>query len=192
MNSVVKLQRAARKWHSNVSTILFGFFFIIAITAILLGWKDMFASKIYTSPKKQKTVNTIKEWLPLDSLQMLATLNLKNKVADVQDIKITTLNANIDKGVVRFTFKNQFNVILNAKTGDLISVEKKATDLFIRIHDGEILDDMIHSKGGVFKTTYTTLMGTALFFLTVSGFWLRFGPKKSTIIKKRHKENLIN
>ncbi len=88
------------------------------------------------------------------------------------------MNAVLNKGYVRFTFKNQYVVQLNAKTGELISIEKKATDIFLRIHDGEILDDITNSKSEVFKTTYTSLMGLALFFLTLSGFWLRFGQKK--------------
>jgi uncharacterized iron-regulated membrane protein len=173
----LNLLKAARKWHRNVSTILFAFFFFISITAVLLGWKNMFSSKIYTSTQKQKKAESTKQWLSVDSLQSLAYTDLQSKVPQEQPGKIASLTATLDKGLVRFTFKNQYVVQLNAKTGDLVSIEKKATDIFLRIHDGEILDDLFNTKGA-FKTTYTSIMGLALFFLTLSGFWLRFGRKK--------------
>jgi uncharacterized iron-regulated membrane protein len=190
MASSLNLLKAARKWHRNVSTILFAFFFFISITAVLLGWKNLFASKIFTTNNKQKTAKTTKQWLTIDSLQKLATIDLKNKVTDAGDGKVVNLNAVLDKGYVRFTFKNQYIVQLNAKTGGLISIEKKATDIFLRIHDGEILDDLFNTKG-VYKTTYTSLMGLALFFLTLSGFWLRFGQKKRSKKINFYKSNSI-
>jgi len=178
MTSIVQLQRFARKWHNKVSSILFAFFFLIAITGVLLGWKSLFASRIYSSDHKQSGAKSTLEWLPLDSLQKIASNELKGKVAGEGDFKATSMNALLDKGSVRFTFKNQYNVQLNAKSGELISIEKKATDLLIKIHDGEILDDVFFVKGGVMKTTYTSLMGLSLLFLTASGFWMLFGKKK--------------
>jgi len=55
MASSLNLLKAARKWHRNVSTILFAFFFFIAVTAVLLSWENLFASKIFTTTNKQKT-----------------------------------------------------------------------------------------------------------------------------------------
>jgi uncharacterized iron-regulated membrane protein len=178
MSSTAKLQRAARKWHSKISSILFLFFFFISITGILLGWKSLFASKVYSSGHKQEQVKSLKNWLPLDSLQQLAIAGLKEKLPQVDAARAINLTALLDKGSVRFTFKNQYMVQLNAQTGELVSIEKKATDLFIKIHDGEIVDDWFGTKGTV-KTTYVSIMGLALFFLTLSGFWMRFMPKRS-------------
>lgn|SRR5215831_17199422 len=179
--SIVRLQRATRKWHRKVSAIVFIFFFIIAATAVLLGWKSLFASTIYSSSKKQILSGNVREWMPLDSLQQIAISDLKQKVPGSIEAKVVILNARLDKGFVRFTFNGQYNVQLNARTGELQNVEKKATDLIIKIHDGEILDDLLNTKNGAIKTSYTSILGIALFFLTLTGFWMRYGPKKSSL-----------
>jgi len=75
-------------------------------------------------------------------------------------------------------------VQLNAKTGVLQTVEKKAPEWIIKIHDGEIIDDLFKIKGGVAKIIYTSIMGLSLFFLTLSGFWMWFKPKQIRFAKK--------
>ena len=119
-------------------------------------------------------------WLPLGSLLTAATTDLKNIVSGDSTDKIISVSAFMDKNLIRVTFQNQYNVQLNTVTGELISIEKKATDLILKIHDGEWFDDIAHSKNEVIKTTYTSVMGLALFFLTLSGFWMRFMPKKKS------------
>jgi uncharacterized iron-regulated membrane protein len=179
MSSTAQLQRVTRKWHRNVSAVVFSFFFFISVTGILLGWKDLFASKIYTSSGKQVMAGKVKDWLSLDSLKQIAENDLKQRVPEAGEVKVISLTSRMDKGFVRFTFNNQYNVQLNAGSGELQSVEKKATDLFIKIHDGEILDELFNTKSGAIKTSYTSLLGLALFFLTLTGFWMRYGRKKS-------------
>ena len=178
MNSSVKLLRAARKWHKRVSTILFAFFFIISATGVLLGWKSLFASKIYSSGHSPM-IHQKQPWLPMDSLLAFAKADLRDKVPGDSIDEIVSLNAFPDKNLIRVSFRNQYNVQLNAVSGELISIEKKATDLIVKIHDGEWFDDMVNSKNEVIKTTYTSIMGLALFFLTLSGFWMRFMPKRA-------------
>jgi uncharacterized iron-regulated membrane protein len=179
MSVTAQLQRVIRKWHGKVSAVAFIFFFFISVTGILLGWKDLFASKIYTSAGKQVMARKVGDWLPLDSLQQIAVNDLRQRAPSAGEAKVITLNARLDKGFVRFTFDGGYNVQLNARSGELQSIEKKATDLFIKIHDGEILDELFNTKSGAIKTSYTSLLGLALFFLTLTGFWMRYGRKKS-------------
>ena len=183
MISTVQFQKAVRQWHSRVSSILFVFFFFIALTGLVLGWKDLFVSNIYTAPQKQEIMKPMRDWLPLDSLQTLASHALNQQVKAVSDLKPTSLNALPEKGIVRFNFKNLYTVQVNAGTGAVMHIEKKASDVFIKIHDGALLDDLFSTKG-VFKTTYSSLMGLALLFLTFSGFWMRFMPKRSPVKKE--------
>lgn len=179
MSATAQFQRATRKWHRNVSAVVFSFFFFISVTGILLGWKDLFAEKVYSSSAKQVVAENVGDWLPLDSLQQIAINDLRQRVPAAGDPKVMTLNARLDKGSVRFTVNGQYNVQLNARSGELQSIEKKATDLFIKIHDGEILDELFNTKNGAIKTSYTSLLGLALFFLTLTGFWMRYGRKRS-------------
>lgn len=173
-----KLLRTARIWHKNVAAVLFAFFFIISITAVLLAFKDYFVGQVYNNDIKQKATKSLNDWLPLDSLKRLATAGLKAKVPALADAKLDRIDARLDKGYIRFSFTNGYNAQLNAKTGVLQSIEKKAPDWILKLHDGEIVDDVFKNKSGVSKTVYTTTMGLALFFLTLSGFWMWFKPKQ--------------
>jgi len=163
---------------------MFVFFFVVSITAVLLGWKDFFVGKVYHTDIKQKTTKSLNEWLPLDSLRHLAVAGLKSKVPVGPDNKPDRMDARIDKGYIRFSFTGGYTVQLNAKTGVLQAVEKKAPEWIIKIHDGEIIDDLFTINGGVAKTVYSSIMGLSLFFLTLSGFWMWFKPKQIRVAKK--------
>jgi uncharacterized iron-regulated membrane protein len=188
MNQKNNLPKLARQWHHKVSSILFVFFFCFSITGILLGWKAMLGSKIYKSEAKQETAKSTKEWLPLDSLQGLASLAFQSKMPNEKIEKSETFNANLEKGYVRFAVGKQFNVQVNAKTGELQSITKKAPEWITNLHDGGWIDDLFSVKNDVFKRIYSTLMGLSLFFLTFSGLLMIFKPKK---IVKTNNEELV-
>src|SRR5665213_2450311 len=95
--SSAKLLRYARVWHKNVAAVMFAFFFVVSVTAILLGWKDFFAGKVYHTELKQKTTKSFTEWLPLESLKHLAFAGLKSKVPVGPDNKPDRMDARIDK-----------------------------------------------------------------------------------------------
>jgi len=185
MNENTKLLRTARTWHKKIASVLFIFFFVIAVTGLLLGWKNLFAAKIYSTDAKQKPAKSTNDWLPLDSLKSIAITAFDEKVPDEKDTKISSLLANMDKGFVRFSFGNQYNVQLNAQNGQLQSVDKKAPEWIIKLHDGELVDDLLNAKSGASKKVYTSVMGLALFFLTLSGFWMWFKPRQLRNSKKR-------
>lgn len=178
MSFAIQVLRAARIWHKKVASLLFIFFFIISLTAILLGWKNLFVSSIYSTHLNQKNSVLLSEWLPIDSLKTLATVAFQSKVVSVKSSEAESMNARLDKGYIRFTFSNQYNVQLNAKTGELQSIDKKAPDWILKLHDGEMLDDLLKTKNGISKKIYATVIGFALFFLTLSGFWMWFKPKQ--------------
>ena len=185
----VKLLRTARIWHKNVAAALFIFFFIISITGFLLGWKNLFAGKIYSANAGQAMAKPLamKDWLPLDSLKNIATAAFKARIPNEKFVKPDNLNASMGRGFIRFSFGRQYNVQLNAQTGELQSIDKKAPDWILKLHDGEMLDDLLGSKNGLSKRIYVSIMGLALLFMTVSGFWLWFKPMRM----KRAKQNNI-
>ncbi len=185
MISSTELLRSARAWHRKVASILFIFFFVISITAILLGWKDFFTGKIYSTATKQKTAKSLNEWLPLDSLKILAAASLKAKLPSLANGNAESMNASVDKGYIRFSFSNKYTVQLNAQNGELQSIEKRAPNWILKLHDGGILDDIVGIKSGAFKTVYSTIIGFALLCLTISGFWMWFKPKQIRKAKKR-------
>jgi uncharacterized iron-regulated membrane protein len=178
MNYSTGLLRAARTWHRKVAAALFVFFLIISFTGILLGWKNMFSSDIYHAASKQKVAHSTKDWLPLDSLKQLAILSLRQKLPAAGDTGVERMDARMDKGTIRFSFRDQYNVQLNARTGELQSIDKKYPEWFLHLHDGEIVNDLFNIKNGAPEKIYTSIIGLALFFLTVSGFWMWYKPKQ--------------
>lgn len=171
------LLRSARTWHRKVASLLFIFFFIISITAILLGWKNLFATNIYKIEGNQKMAeSSMRDWLPLDSLKGIAILAFREKILIEKELKPESINARLDKSFIRFSFGNEYNVQLNALTGELQSIDKRAPEWILHLHSGELFDDWLGIK--IFKKAYPTVLGLSLFFLTLSGFWMWFKTRK--------------
>jgi uncharacterized iron-regulated membrane protein len=165
-----------RLWHRKIASVLFVFFFIISITAILLGWKSLFTNIIYENKKIIPSV-TFKKWLPLDSLEVLATSSL-NKITNNQFKHAENIQVKPSKGLITFAFKNYYNIQVDGETGTTIHLEQKNGGLIQDIHDGAIVDGWLSNKLGLSKKIYTSIMGLALLFLTISGFYLWYKPKQ--------------
>lgn len=94
-----------------------------------------------------------------------------------------------DKGIIKFTFKNHFKGLqLDGTTGALLSIETRKSDFIEKIHDGSILDKVFGTGGDGVKFYYTIIMGFSLFMLTVTGFWLWYGPKRLRRQKRSDKK----
>ena len=180
MNYSTGLLRAARKGHRKVAAALFVFFLIISLTGVLLGWKNLLSTEIYKGGSKQMMAGSgsVKSWLPLDSLKQLAIIALQQKLPAAGNAGVERMDARMDKGTIRFSFRNEYNVQLNAMTGELQSIGKKAPEWITHLHDGEIMNDLFNIKNGAPEYIYTSIMGLALFFLTMTGFWMWFRPKQ--------------
>jgi PepSY-associated TM region len=192
MKNDLNILKTARTWHTKVASILFIFFFIISLTSLLLGWKNLFADKIYKAKMedgmgkmeegkgelKSELKSSMNEWLPLESLKISAENALKEKVPTAIGTKAESINARLGKNSVRFTFGSGYNVQLNAIDGSLQSIDKKAPDWILHLHSGEIIDELFGARNGIAKKAYPTIMGLALFFMTLSGFWMWFKTKQ--------------
>ncbi len=82
------------------------------------------------------------------------------------------------KGIVKVLYnKGNWEVQLNATSGIVLSAGKRYSDLIEKIHDGSISD-------GVKLITMNGL-GISLLFMSFSGFWLWFGPRRIKTIKSK-------
>ena len=173
-----KVLRVFRKIHRVTGALLFVFFFIIAITGLLLGWKKHSAGLILADTQSG-TSSDLKTWLPMDSLQLLAVQFLHQNVSPSLSDEIDRIDVRPGKGVVKFSFKNHYwGLQLDGSTGKLLQVEQRRSDFIEHIHDGSIIDNLLNTSAGLFKLFYTTVMGLALILFTVTGFWLWYGPKR--------------
>ena len=169
-----KTLRTARKLHRVTGIFLFLFFFVIAITGLLLGWKKQSG---LLPPSAKGTSTNPAAWLPVDSLQKRASYYLaeidKGLSADVDRIDIRP-----GKGMAKFVYANHFlELQLDCTTGALLQASRRNSDIIEKIHDASLLDYTLET-GDWIKLIYTTIMGLALILFTVTGFWLWYGPKR--------------
>lgn len=171
-----KFLRKTRKLHRLSGISLFVFFFIMAVTGILLGWKKNSAEIIM--PDTYKGLSAVQaDWLPLDSLSLLATKALFSAEGLLSEID--RIDVRPSKGSMKFLFKErQLEVQLDATTGETLSVGRRHNDWIEALHDGSIVDDALGIPYGIFKVFYNSLMGIALVIFTVTGFWLWYGPRR--------------
>jgi len=172
-----KLIRTFRKVHRISGASLFAFFFVVSITGLLLGWKKN-SNGLLLSKTYKGTSTELKQWLPLDSLHKKAGAYLLGAVSDELSLELERIDIRKEKGTAKFIFVNYYGVQLDGATGNLLTIERRRSDIIEGIHDGSILDVYFKTKGSPIKLIYTTIMGLALLLFTITGFWLWLGPKR--------------
>lgn len=181
----VKLLRVFRKIHRTTGAFLFIFFFVVAISGLLLGWKKNSGGIILPASAKG-TSSDLNEWISLDSLKNNAFLFLKDSLGPSFDEELDRIDIRPDKGIVKFVFVNHYQEIqLDGATGKLLQIHTRRSDFIEDIHDGSFLDFYFETEGEPFKLVYTSVTGLALFVFTVTGFWLWYGPIAIRNQKKR-------
>ena len=170
-----KTLRVFRKVHRITGAALFVFFFVVAVTGLMLGWKknsgDLLGSKTYKGSSTE-----LKEWLPLSELQTKAEMYLKSAVPSPLHPELDRIDVREHQGVAKFIYDDYYGVQIDGATGALLQVDRRRADFIENIHDASLLDDYLNT-GGYIKLFYTTTMSLALMVFTVTGFWLWYGPK---------------
>ena len=173
-----RLIRNFRKIHRITGIFLFVFFFFIAITGLLLGWKKHSGGLIMSKSYKG-TSSDLKDWLPLDSLHKNACKILHDSVSPNLPLDLDRIDVRKDKGMVKFIFESNFwGVQLDGATGKLLHIERRKSDFIEKVHDGSILDYYFGTTDQQIKLVYTSVMGLGLLIFTITGFWLWYGPKR--------------
>lgn len=173
-----KFLRFIRKIHRITGAFLFAFFFLVAITGLLLGWKKHSNGLILAKTYQGSSTN-LEEWLPLETLRLNACKFLHEKVSPDLSLELDRIDVRQDKGTVKFVFvEGYWGIQVDGKTGELLYVERRRADFIENLHDGSIFDKYLKTDNGQIKLIYTTVLGMALLTFTVTGFWLWFGPKQ--------------
>lgn len=173
-----KLIRVLRKIHRTIAIFLFAFFLVVSITGLLLGWKKN-SGGLILPPSEKGVSSDLKTWLPIDSLRNIAVKALHDSVSSDLSGELERIDARPKKGMVKFVFADDYwEIQLDGTTGKVLLVDRRRSDIIEHIHDGTILDVLFNTKNDQFKLSYTTMMGLSLLMLTISGFWLWYGPKR--------------
>lgn len=179
---IAKNTRWYRKLHRFIGAALFVFFFFIAVTGLLLGWKKHSNGYILPNTEKGTTTN-MAQWLSLDSLETIA-LNAITIALPEQRHSLDRMDVRPDKGIVKVSFKENYHEVqLDGSTGKVLAINFRKSDILEQIHDGSILDSAFNITTGAIKLSYTTMVGLGLLFLTISGFWLWYNPKRIRKLK---------
>lgn len=171
-----KQLRTYRKIHRFSASFLFLFFFFIAISGILLGWKKN-SNGILLAETQIGTTTDLKQWISLDNLQNIA-LQVHQEIMLKKGI-INRMEVRPDKGIIKFTFDNSYlGLQIDGANGALLSSETRRSDFIEQIHDGSIVDKAFNWSSGTFKVFYTSVMGLGLLVFTITGYWLWAGPRR--------------
>lgn len=160
--------RSIHKW-IGISVALF--MLITSTTGVLLGWKKNIA---LLQPETQKGSSLLlKEWRGFDHIAQAAQKAIDSVVG--KKIEIDRMDVRPDKGIIKVTFKEGYwEAQVDGASGKVLSVAQRHADWIEHIHDGSILSEL-------FKIIYTNYIGLGLLFLSLTGFWLWYGPR---IIRK--------
>lgn len=134
------------------------------ISGILLQWKKHVD---WIQPPAQ-TGSGIRPELSFDSLLTVLALNPKTKITSWQDVE--RIDVRPSKGMAKVTSVNGYETQVDLKTGEILQVAYRRSDIIEAIHDGSWFHE--YAKLGLF---FPAALG--LLFLYVSGLLLYFGTR---------------
>lgn len=179
-----KLIRTFRWIHRKIAIPLLIFFFVMALTGLLLGLKK---NTGLLAPTKKGSAPGLANWVPLDSLEKIAIQTYRDSISAAETIELDRIDIRPDKGIAKFSFKNSYHGLqIDGTTGKILLVERRTSDLIEDIHDGSFIDNLVGTGDEEVKVVYTTIMGLSLLLLVISGFWLWYGPKKIRRERRHH------
>lgn len=86
-----KILRLFRKVHRATGAVLFIFFFILAITGILLGLKSN-SNGLILPNTTQGTTSDLKKWLPIDRLYTNAIEILQDSISSELSVELSRID----------------------------------------------------------------------------------------------------
>jgi uncharacterized iron-regulated membrane protein len=172
--NLVHRLRQFRTWHHWVGISVVLFMLITSITGVLLGWKKN-VEVLQPATLKGRTTN-LNEWVSFDKVSTAASYAIDSVLG--RAIEIDRMDVRPDKGIIKVTFKEGYwEVQVDGANGKILSVAQRHADWIEHIHDGSVISDG-------FKLIYTNYIGLGLLTLSVTGFWLWYGPRRIRKVKR--------
>jgi uncharacterized iron-regulated membrane protein len=163
-----KTVRRWRRVHHYLGLSIAILLLISALTGLLLGWKKEAA--ILQPPTQRGLAKSLEAWRPLYELESLAAAALHQ--AQGGPFALDRIDARPDRGIAKVLFTpGYWEVQVDGATGEVLSIDKRYSDLIEQIHDGSIVSD-------TFKLISMNVLGIGVAVLIFSGFWLWYGPWK--------------
>ena len=97
----VTILRIFRKIHRTLGAFLFIFFFIVAITGLILGWKKNSNGWVLPATMKGSATN-LDNWKTTKELLRISDSLLINKVDKSLSTQLDRIDIRKDKGIIKF------------------------------------------------------------------------------------------
>jgi uncharacterized iron-regulated membrane protein len=167
IENLVSRLRQFRTVHKWVGISIFFFMVISSVTGLLLGWKK--DVDLLQPPAQSGSTSQLDQWVSFDQVVRSADRALDSVLHEKAEIE--RLDARPDKGIIKVIYLNGFwEVQIDGKTGKALSVGQRHADWIEHIHDGSFVSDG-------FKLAYTNYLGWGLLLMSLTGFWLWYGPQ---------------
>ncbi len=172
----IRSLRKFRAWHRLLGITLSILLVISAATGILLSLKKDI--EIIQPPTQKGMAEDFSQWLPISTLDSLARTALYLAHPAQEGNPIDRFDLRPSKGIAKVIFENhQWEVQLDASTGEVKSIARRHSDWIEALHDGSIVNDL-------FKLISMNFLGFGLLFLITTGLWLWYGPKRLRYLKR--------
>ncbi len=171
-SKIAKKTRLWRKIHKSVAIVLGTFMFLSGVTGLLLGWKKQ--TKLLPKVQVGATVDAT-DWLPLHKIETIAQNYLHSE--NLPFSPLSRIDIRPDKGIAKIIYQNNFKELqIDCKTGAILSIATRKSDIIEKIHDGSIIDYLFGNELKWAKLTYTTTLSLGLIIISMSGFILWLNP----------------
>ena len=169
--------RRYRKFHRYFGLALVILLLVSSVTGLLLGWKK---DANWIQPPTQKGESKdMTTWKPMHEIADIGQKALITYDSKQADNEIDRMDARPSKGIVKVLFDNgNWEVQVDATSGEVKSIDKRHSDWIESLHDGSIISD-------TFKLYSMNILGIGVIFLGLTGFWLWYGPKLIRAIKRK-------
>ncbi|NJL74827.1 MAG: PepSY domain-containing protein [Saprospiraceae bacterium] len=168
-NKIVNSLRQFRVWHRWVGITIALLATISALTGILLAFKKNV--DLLQPPTNKGESFELSAWKSLAELAHIANVSFSTAYPGVPN-HIDRIDVQPNKGIVKVLMeKGYWEVQLDGKSGEVLSIAQRHADWIEHLHDGSIISDG-------FKLISMNVLGWGLILMIVTGLWLWYGPKK--------------
>lgn len=169
--------RRFRKGHKVVGLSILLLLLVSSITGMALAWKKNVA--LLQPPTQKGTSLDLHTWRPVGETAAIAQRALQESLRAGEAYPIERIEARPDKGIWKVIFdKGYWEVQVDGQTGKVLSVARRHSDWIEHLHDGSIINDFV-------KVVSMNALGLGLLFMTGTGFWLYYGPRRLRAAKSR-------
>ncbi len=174
LQNLVNSLRKFRTWHHWIGISVVAFLLITSVTGVLLGWKKNV--DVLQPPTLHGSNTTSADWISFEKVIAVSTHAIDSVTGHA--LELDRMDVRPERALVKVTFKEYWEVQVDLASGKVLSVAQRHADWIEHIHDGSIISD-------AFKLGYTNYIGLGLLMLSITGFWLWYGPRAIRKAKKQ-------